>query len=154
MTYCKPDDSAGDHKRIAVISMPGLTGLFLILPCSVYLSSRLGQRFIPALAGEEPLFVKPFTGSAPTVYLPEQLPGNRGHGLVSRHFLLLFFTMVVRSVQTFFLYQGQGNVLQHLTEQSSALFADLVLALEGAALPGSQIEAGIAHELAPVPESL
>lgn len=142
VTYCKPDDSAGDHKRLAVISRPGLTGLFPVLPCSVSLSGRLGQRLVPALAGEEPLLVKLFTGSAPAVKLPEQLPGDHGHGLVSHHFLLLFFTMVVRSVQTFFLDQGQGNVLQHLAEQPSALFADLVLPLEGAALPGSQIAGG------------
>jgi len=38
VTYCKPDDSAGDHKRLAVISRPGLTGLFPVLPCSVSLS--------------------------------------------------------------------------------------------------------------------
>ncbi len=50
--------------------------------------------------------------------------------------------MVELSLETASLNQRQGDCLQDFSKQLPALFADLVLTLECAALPGFEIEAG------------
>jgi hypothetical protein len=77
---------------------------------------------------------------------------NNGHRFVSRHLSFILLFVVGLSVERPFSDQWQGNGLQHFSEQSSAFFTDLVLALKGAALPGFKVEVGVAHEFSPVLE--
>ena len=130
VTYCALDDSVKDHERIAVISEPGFTGLFLAVFSKIFLSCRLGQLFKPAFPGKTSLFIKGFSRTIPTEYFSEQVPGDNGHGFVPRHLGFIFFLVVELSIETASLNQRQGDCLQDFSKQLPALFADLVLTLE------------------------
>lgn len=150
MTYCKPDDSVKDHHAVAVISRPGFTGPFLIfLVCSHQLR-RHSQGFVLALTGKEALLIEGLAGTIPSIKFSQEISGNDGHGLVARHLGLVFHFVVDLAIEARFFDQRKGDYVQDLSEQPPAFFGDLVLTLEGAALPGSEAESGIAHELAPV----
>jgi len=117
VTYCKPDDSIKDHKRVAVISRPGFTGpLLIFLDCS-HQSSRLCQGFILAFAGKETLFVEGLTGLIPAEQFTQEVPGNHGHGLVARHLSFVFFLVVDLAIETPMFNQWQGYDMQDLSEQ-------------------------------------
>ena len=150
VTDCAPDDSVRDHERVAVISGPGFTGLRLVLLCSSGRSGCLGYLLVSALRGEESLLVKLLTGFVPAVQLFEHVPGNDRHRLGSGHLGFILLSVVDLAVKLPLPNQGQGDHLQYFSEQSPSLFADFVLALVGATLPGSEVEAGVAHELAPI----
>lgn len=135
---------------MAVISEPGFTGLFLAVFSKIFLSCRLSQLFKPAFTGKKSLFIKGFSRTIPTEYFPEQVPSDNGHGFVPRHLGFIFFLVVELSIETASLNQRQGDCLQDFSKQLPALFADLVLTLECAALPGFEIEAGVTHQLTPV----
>jgi hypothetical protein len=136
---------------VAVICGPGFTGLFLSLVClPIGCSGRLSQFLVSALAGKEPLFVECLPGAIPAIEFSQQLPGDDGHGLVSRHFRFILFLVIDGAVEAALSDQWQSNGMQDLSEQLSALFADLVLTLEGAALSSLEIKTRIAHELSPM----
>jgi hypothetical protein len=150
VTDCAPDDSIKDHKRVAVISRPGFTGLFPLGFSKTFLLCCFSQLFVSASAGKKALFVKGFSRAIPTVYLPEQMSGYNGHGLVPRHLCFILLFVIKVPIETTSFDQRQGDCLQDLPQQFPALFADLVLSLECAALSGSEIETSIAHQFTPV----
>ena len=150
VTDCAPDDSVKDHERIAVISRPRFTGLYLFAFFKTSLSCCLGQLFVSAFTGEKTLLIKGFTRTIPAKYLFEQMSGHNGHGLVSRHLCFLFLFVIEVPIKTAFFNQRQSDCLQDFSQQPPALFADLVPALKGTALSGFEIETSITHQLSPV----
>ena len=102
VTDCAPDDSAGDHERVAVISGPGFTGLTVSVFPEGYRSSCLSWLFKSAFTGEKTLIVKGFSRTIPAEYFPEQVSGYDCHGFVPRHLCFIFLFMIKLSVQATF----------------------------------------------------
>jgi len=73
------------------------------------------------------------------------MSGYNGHGLVPRYLCFILLFVIKIPIETTSFEQRQGDCLKDLSQQFPALFADLVLSLECAALSGSEIETSIAH---------
>jgi hypothetical protein len=148
VTDCSADDSVKDHDAIAVISGPGLTGLFLFVFPTSSLSGCPGYLVKSAFADEKSLFVKSFSGSVPAEYLFQEMPADNDHGLIAGHLGNLLLVVVIFPVETTSPDQGQGYCQQDFAQQPPALFTDFVLSLKCSTLPCLEVKTGVAHELA------
>ena len=145
------DDSIKDHKRLAVIFGPGFTGLTsFFLTYSSLLSCLSNQFLMPAFTGKKTLFIKLRTGSAPAIYLTQQMTGNNSHRLSTGHIHLVFFGMVIVTIELSFSHKRQRYRLQDLSQQPSPFFTNLVLPLESAALTHSKLKPCVPHQLTPI----